>query len=54
MWKNTSIFHCVKQLKIKGDLKMSMENDFEKYLEELTQEIIDAFTVEPDRSPSMS
>lgn len=32
---------------------MSMENDFEKYLEELTQEIIDAFTVEPDRNPSM-
>ena len=33
---------------------MNMENDFEKYLEELTQEIIDAFTVKPDRKPSMS
>ena len=29
-------------------------DDFEQYIEELTQEIIDAFTVEPDRSPSMS
>lgn len=29
-------------------------DDFEKYLEELTQEIIDAFSVEPDREPSMS
>ena len=29
-------------------------DDFEKYLEELTQEIIDAFAVEPNRNPSMS
>ena len=26
-------------------------DDFEQYLEELTQDIIDAFTVKPDRNP---
>ena len=33
---------------------MNMENDSEQYLEELPQEIIDAFSVEPDRKPSIS
>ena len=30
-----------------------MDENFEQYIEGLTQEIIDAFTVEPDRNPSM-
>jgi len=30
-----------------------MGENFEQYIERLTQEIIDAFTVEPDRNPSM-
>lgn len=33
---------------------MNTNEDFEQYLEELTQENIDAFSVEPDRNPSMS
>jgi hypothetical protein len=30
-----------------------MDENFEQYIEGLNQEIIDAFTVEPDRNPSM-
>ena len=30
-----------------------MDENFEQYIERLTQEIIDAFTDEPDRNPSM-
>ena len=33
---------------------MEINADFEQYLEELTKEIIEAFTVRPDHNPSMS
>lgn len=31
---------------------MNKRDDFERHLEELTKEIIEAFTVRPDRNPS--